>query len=87
MEASIEVDSWTKDIEEMQAKAKLRYKWVIWENWQKQSTGEESKEYVSNMQPVAEFDNAISFWQVWNAVPHADPSHYFIDCENLKSKQ
>jgi hypothetical protein len=76
-----------EDEERIISLTKLGYTWVIWENWQRGDTAESEKDYISNMQQIAEFDNLVSFWQLWNTIPHANPSNYFMDCENLKQKQ
>jgi hypothetical protein len=57
----------------------LQYAWTVWENWQGPSAkgAEEEKQYLQNMQQIAEFGNLIDFWEVWNGIPHADPGELF----------
>ena len=67
---------------EMEKLTKLEHKWVIWENWKsaKPKGGDKSEgKYLLNMQSIAEFDNLVSFWRVWNTLPHSDPGNFFTD--------
>ena len=58
---------------------RLQYAWTVWENWQGDDAkgAEEEKQYLANMQRLAEFDNLISFWEVWHDLPHANPGQLF----------
>lgn len=51
-------------------------KWTLWEQYETK----DSKNYKDTMQKVGCFNDPVSFWKVWNTVPHSDPinyAHYF----------
>ena len=52
----------------------LDFKWTVWEQWS-ESGGK--SHYAGAMQKVACFHDMITFWQVWNNLPHADPKNFF----------
>ena len=62
------------------SRAKLTYEWVIWEHWQnlggKTIKGQTAEDYKKDLKQVAEFDNLITFWQMWRCLPHADPKNF-----------
>ena len=75
---------------EMEKLTRLDNKWVIWENWKSAKPKGHDKgdgKYLLNMQSVAEFDNLISFWKVWNSLPHSDPGNFFVDPQTSKQRQ
>ena len=45
-----------------------------------------SNDYDSLLRKVAWFDNAISFFQAWNRVPHAKISDVLLDVEKNQFK-
>jgi len=74
---------------ELKSMTKLKYKWVLWEQLQgeeKAQKGLVQKQYMENLQEVAEFDNLISFWQLWNTVPHANPANCFTVFDESSKK-
>jgi len=83
-------DSEAEDVK-MKELTKLTAKWVIWENWRiigRGKGGEKGEsQYLANMQKIAEFDNLIDFWKIWNALPHADPANLFLDPAAEKQPQ
>ena len=46
--------------------------WTLWEQYETKH----SSDYKNTMQKVACFNDALSFWKVWNAVPHSDPLNF-----------
>jgi hypothetical protein len=46
--------------------------------------GQAEKEYMANLQDVGEFDNVVSFWQVWNKIPHSDPAKFFVTYDETR---
>lgn len=51
-------------------------KWTLWEQYETK----DSKNYSDTMQKVGCFNDPVSFWKVWNTVPHSNPvnyAHYF----------
>ena len=79
-------NSHASEYEEMRAKTRLEYDWMIWENW-KGDTDKGESGYLSNMQSVAEFGNLIDFWRIWRIIPHADPGSFFVDPETFRQFQ
>lgn len=68
------------EIEELKGCTKLCGKWAIWEQVQgmeKAQKGQAEKEYMENLRKVAEFDNLITFWQLWNKLPYSSPGNFF----------
>ena len=66
---------------------KLRATWTVWEQMQsidKSQKGQVEKEYMANLQEVGEFDNIVSFWQLWNIIPHSDPGKFFVTYDDSK---
>lgn len=58
-------------------------KWTLWEQYETKY----SSDYKNTMQKVACFNDPVSFWKVWNTVPHSDPLnfiHYYEE-ENAES--
>eukprot|EP00343_Euplotes_focardii_P008377 CAMPEP_0205822844 /NCGR_PEP_ID=MMETSP0206-20130828/14280_1 /ASSEMBLY_ACC=CAM_ASM_000279 /TAXON_ID=36767 /ORGANISM="Euplotes focardii, Strain TN1" /LENGTH=204 /DNA_ID=CAMNT_0053119465 /DNA_START=10 /DNA_END=624 /DNA_ORIENTATION=+ len=51
----------------------FNHKWTVWE--QIESKG--MKDYADTMEKVAWFGDAITFWKVWNKIPHSDPINFF----------
>lgn len=47
-------------------------KWTLWEQYETK----DSSNYKDTMMKVAWFNDPISFWKVWNTVPHAEPVNY-----------
>lgn len=50
--------------------------WTLWEQYETK----DSANYQDTMEKVACFNDPISFWKVWNTVPHSNPLnfiHYF----------
>jgi hypothetical protein len=71
-----------KQTEESKMKdlTKLKHKWSVWEQLsggEKAHKGLVEKEYMENMQEIAEFGDLISFWQLWHTIPHANPAESF----------
>jgi len=69
---------------------KLEHNWAIWENWEgtRAKGGDKSEgQYLLNMQAVAEFNNLIDFWRVWNKLPYSDPGNFFLDVITGKQQQ
>lgn len=51
----------------------LDSKWTIWELRDTKRSGS----YTSGMEKVAWFGDMITFWKVWNKVPHSNPKNFF----------
>ena len=51
----------------------LSHKWTIWEQIDSKNT----KDYALTMEKVAWFGDIITFWRVWNKIPHSDPKNFF----------
>ncbi len=70
--------------------AKLAHKWVIWEHWQnlggRTVKGQTADDYKKDLKKVAEFDNLVTFWQLWHCLPHADPSNFLTIVEESTGK-
>jgi hypothetical protein len=83
-----QADKSASDAEEIKGRTKLKYTWAIWEHLQpldgKSGKAVSQEEYLSNIQPIGEFDNVISFWQLWNNLPHADPFNFFTYYDTKK---
>ena len=47
-------------------------KWTLWEQYETK----DSSNYKDTMMKVACFNDPVSFWKVWNTVPHSDPLNY-----------
>lgn len=50
--------------------------WTLWEQYETKH----SSDYKNTMQKIACFNDPVSFWKVWNVVPHSNPLnfiHYF----------
>ena len=54
----------------------LKYQWTIWEQYEVQSGNDE--DYKKSMRKVASFKDIISFWKIWNNLPHSDPHNFFM---------
>ena len=54
----------------------LKYQWTIWEQYEVESGAD--ADYEKSMRKVASFKNIISFWQIWNNLPHSNPSKNFF---------
>jgi hypothetical protein len=67
--------------EEMKKKTKLSFEWAIWESLDSMggmsAKMQSQKDYLANIHTIGEFNNLISFWQLWNSIPHADPCNFF----------
>jgi len=66
---------------------RLKAVWVIWEQAQpldKTTKGQVEEEYKKNLRQIAEFGDLITFWQLWNKIPHSNPAELFMtyDIEN-----
>lgn len=83
-----EEEKMSTELEEMKRLTKLKSQWVIWEHWQSLtgSVGKQQsqKEYLRNLHEIAEFDNLITFCQLWNKIPHAQPCNFFTFFEDKK---
>jgi hypothetical protein len=47
-------------------------KWTLWEQYETKHSGD----YRDTMKKVACFNDPISFWRVWNSVPHSNPQNF-----------
>ena len=56
--------------------------WTLWEQYETKN----SANYQDTMEKVACFNDPISFWKVWNTVPHSDPLNFihYYDEEGAK---
>lgn len=76
------------EYEEMKKLTKLRNVWVIWEEVQPLdgATGKlrSQQDYLDSLHEIAEFDNMISFWQLWNKLQHANPNNCFAYYDDKK---
>ena len=52
---------------------KLPFRWTLWEQYEIK----DSKDYRKTMTKVACFEDLLSFWKIWNNVPHRDPANFF----------
>jgi len=77
---------------EMKSLTKLAHDWVMWEDvksvTKKMVKGQKADAYLKELRKVAEFADLISFWQLWNNIPHNDPTNFFTveDESTLKLK-
>jgi len=85
------------DFEEKELKklTQLKNNWVIWEHWQgmarKSVKGQSEEDYRCDLKKVGEFDNLVTFWQLWHRIPHANPASLFTvfeesDCKFYKAQ-
>lgn len=51
----------------------LNHKWTIWELVETKGQAN----YNAGMEKVAWFGDAVTFWKVWNKIPHSDPTNFF----------
>ena len=51
----------------------FNHRWTVWEQYENKGM----KDYVDTMMKVAWFGDAITFWRVWNKIPHSDPKNFF----------
>ena len=51
----------------------FNHKWTIWEQYD----GKGSHNYKETMMKVAWFADPITFWRVWNKIPHSDTRKFF----------
>ena len=51
----------------------LMFNWTIWEQYESKY----GEDYKKSMAKVAWFGDAVTFWQIWNKIPHADPTNFF----------
>ncbi|MDR3735313.1 MAG: hypothetical protein P4L10_07235 [Acidobacteriaceae bacterium] len=68
------------EVEEMKTSTKLAGAWVFWAQFQggdKDPKIQMEKEYMQNLQAVGDFDNLITFCQLWNNLPHGNPAGCF----------
>ena len=56
----------------------LAHNWTVWEHYESKG----GADYSKTMTKVAWFGDAITFWQVWNKIPHSDPSNFFSYKDN-----
>lgn len=62
-------------------------RWVFWEQYEgapgnfKKTSGDKWSELI---QEVAWFDDIVSFWQLWQALPISNLQNYFFDRDQLK---
>ena len=66
----------------------IGHEWVLWEQYTKAEPNhqrggghgvQDSKAYLNTMQKIGCFNDIISFWQMWNFIPHKDLKHFFYD--------
>lgn len=66
---------------ELMEMTRLGSDWVVWEHWQNVGSrtlkGQSEHDYRSDLKAICEFDNLVSFWQIWNGLPHSDPANLF----------
>lgn len=78
-EHSIDPRKFKEQFEELKfPELEFQDKWTLWEQYE----SKHSSDYKKTMQKIACFNDPISFWRVWNSVPHADimnQIHYFDD--------
>jgi len=59
----------------------FNHRWTVWE----QIESKNHKDYASTMEKVAWFGDAITFWKVWNKIPHSTPKNFFSFSRDGKS--
>ena len=59
----------------------FNFRWTVWEQYESKGM----QDYTDTMMKVAWFGDPITFWRVWNRIPHSDPKKFFSFVKDGKS--
>lgn len=86
---NIEEEKIIVEEEEIKKLTKLQFEWALWENYDTMegmsAKSQTQQDYLANIRSIGEFNNLISFWQLWNSLPHADPGNFFTCLDEKKA--